>query len=176
MGGWHSILYAADNPDLVRRIVMVDIAPEPSPERMEASPAAPTPMEFTALEDGFRWIRSGNELASDTRLMEDAKARLRQADSGSWTWKADLKGFDNPLPDMTDFSLISRYWSAIESIQCPILEIRGAESNLVSDNTIEKMKRLGKEVSSVDIDRAGHVVMVDQPEPFIEAIKGFVCL
>ena len=108
--------------------------------------------------------------------MEDAKARLRQADSGSWTWKADLKGFDNPLPDMTDFSLISRYWSAIESIQCPILEIRGAESNLVSDNTIEKMKRLGKEVSSVDIDKAGHVVMVDQPEPFIEAIKGFVCL
>ena len=46
----------------------------------------------------------------------------------------------------------------------------------MGDGTIEKMKRLGKEVSSVDISRAGHVVMVDQPEPFIKAIKGFLCL
>ena len=176
MGGWHSILYAVDNPDLVQRIVMVDIAPEPSPERMEAPPAPPTPMEFPTLEHGFQWLRSGNELASDSRLLEDTKARLRQTDSGSWTWKADLEGFDNPLPDITDDSLISRYWSAIESIRCPILEIRGVESNLVSDSTIEKMKHLGKEVSSVDVSRAGHVVMVDQPEVFIEAIKVFVRL
>ena len=112
MGGWHSILYAVDNPDLVQRIVMVDIAPEPSPERMEAPPASPTPMEFPTLEHGFQWLRSGNELASDSRLLEDTKARLRQTDSGSWTWKADLEGFDNQLPDITDASLISRYWSA----------------------------------------------------------------
>ena len=176
MGGWHSILFTANNPDLVQRIVMVDIAPEPSSERLQAPPAPPTPMKFETLEHGFDWLRSGNELASDARLREDTEARLRQTDSGSWTWKADLDGFDNPLPDMTDSSLISRYWSAIESIQCPILEIRGAESNLVSDSTIEKMKRLGREVSSVDVSRAGHVVMVDQPEPFIEAIKGFVRL
>ena len=176
MGGWHSILFTANNPDLVQRIVMVDIAPEPSSERMQSPPAPPTPMKFETLEHGFDWLRSGNELASDARLLEDTEARLRQTDSGSWTWKADLDGFDNPLPDMTDSSLISRYWSAIESIQCPILEIRGAESNLVSDSTIEKMKRLGREVSSVDVSRAGHVVMVDQPEPFIEAIKGFVRL
>ena len=176
MGGWHSILYAVDNPDLVQRIVMVDIAPEPSQERMEAPPAPPTPMEFPTLEHGFQWLRSGNELASDSRLLEDTKARLRQTDSGSWTWKADLEGFDYPLPDITDASLISRYWSAIEVIRCPILEIRGVESNLVSDSTIEKMKHLGKEVSSVDVSRAGHVVMVDQPEVFIEAIKVFVRL
>ena len=176
MGGRHSILYAVDNPDLVQRIVMVDIAPEPSSERMQAPPAPPTPMKFETLEHGFDWLRSGNELASDARLREDTEARLRQTDSGSWTWKADLEGFDNPLPDITDASLISRYWSAIEAIRCPILEIRGVESNLVGDSTIEKMKHLGKEVSSVDVSRAGHVVMVDQPEVFIEAIKVFVRL
>ncbi|MXX52995.1 MAG: alpha/beta hydrolase, partial [Dehalococcoidia bacterium] len=30
MGGWHSMLYTADHPDRVERIVMVDIGPEPS--------------------------------------------------------------------------------------------------------------------------------------------------
>jgi pimeloyl-ACP methyl ester carboxylesterase len=38
------------------------------------------------------------------------------------------------------------------------------------------MKRLGKDVSSVDVANAGHVVMVDQPEAFIEATRGFVGL
>jgi pimeloyl-ACP methyl ester carboxylesterase len=176
MGGWHSILYAAGNPGRVQRIVMVDIAPEPSPERLQAPPLAPTPMEFLTLEDGCQWLRSGNPWATDIRLREDAESRLKKTYSGTWAWKADLNGFDNPLPDMTSTALIERYWSAIQSIECPILEIRGSESNLVSDETIKKMKRVGKSVLSVDVSNAGHVVMVDQPESFIKAIRTFINL
>jgi len=176
MGGWHSILYTAANPGVVNRIVMVDIAPEPSPERLQAPPAPPSPAEFQTLGDGYLWLRSGNSLASDDRLHEEAESRLKRTDSGTWTWKADLNGFDNPLPDMTSTELINRYWSAIENIECPIFEIRGAESGLVSDDIIERMKGLGRNVTSVDVASAGHVVMVDQPEAFIEAIRGFVGL
>ncbi|MDC0035726.1 alpha/beta hydrolase [Chloroflexi bacterium] len=176
MGGWHSILYASENPDRVQRIVMVDIAPEPSPERLAAPPSPPSPMEFEALEDGYVWLKSGNSLASDKRLFEEAESRLKKTDLGTWTWKADLKGFDNPLPDMTSATLIGQYWSAIESIQCPILEIRGAKSGLVSDDTIEKMTRVGKDVSHIDVEDAGHVVMVDQPDSFIKAVTGFLNL
>ena len=176
MGGWHSILYSAANPGVVNKIIMVDIAPEPSPERLQAPPAPPAPMEFHTLEDGYLWLRSGNPLASDDRLQEEAASRLKETDSGTWTWKADLNGFDNPLPDMTSTELIGRYWSAIENIEVPIFEIRGAESGLVSDDTVDKMKSLGKDVTSVDVASAGHVVMVDQPEAFIEAARGFIGL
>jgi len=176
MGGWHSILYSAANPHRVQRIVMVDIAPEASPERLNAPPPPPVTMVFQTLEDGTEWLRSGNPWASHARLREEAEARLKLTVDGTWTWKADLMAFDNPLPDMTNAALIERYWSAIRSIQCPILEIRGAESNLVSDETIEKMKHLGNKVSSIDVNNAGHVVMVDQPEAFIEAIREFIGL
>jgi pimeloyl-ACP methyl ester carboxylesterase len=176
MGGWHSILYTADNPGRVQRIVLVDIAPEASPERLQAPPAPPAPLEFLTLEDGFQWLRSGNPWATDTRLREETESRLKQIDSGTWVWKADLNGFDSPLPDMTSTVLIQRYWSAIQSIECPILEIRGAESGLVSDETIKKMKRVGKNIESIDVRNAGHVVMVDQPESFIEAIRTFIAL
>ena len=77
---------------------------------------------------------------------------------------------------MTSTELIGRYWSAIEDIQCPIFEIRGAESGLVSDDTIDKMKSLGKNVTSIDVANAGHVVMVDQPDAFIETVRGFIGL
>ena len=46
----------------------------------------------------------------------------------------------------------------------------------MSDDIIERMKNLGTDVSAADVSSAGHVVMVDQPEAFIEAIRRFVGL
>ena len=174
MGGWHSILYTHANPNLVNKIVMVDIAPDPSTERLNAPPSPPTPMSFDSVDEVFTWLRSGNPFASDDRLLEETKSRIKPTDSGKWTWKADLEGFENPLPDMTSDSLIAAYWNAIEAIECPIYEIRGAESGLVSDEVLSKMKEKGKDVTSTDVEKAGHVVMVDQPEAFIDAIKDFI--
>ena len=177
MGGWHSILYAASvQTTVVDRIVMVDIAPEPSAERLLQPIAQLPPQEFQSLEKGFLWLRSGNNLATDKRLLEEAESRLKKSADNVWTWKADITGFDNPLPDMTDSSLIGRYWAAFGSLECPILEVRGSESGLVSDEIIEKMNDTGQDFSSVDVELASHVVMVDQPEKFIASVKDFLFL
>ena len=115
-------------------------------------------------------------MATDERLLEEAESRLKRTTNNDWTWKADIIGFDNPLPDMTDSSLISRYWAAFGSLECPILEVRGAESGLVSDEIIERMHNIGWDFSSVDVGLASHVVMVDQPEKFIASVKDFLFL
>jgi len=52
--------------------------------------------------------------------------------------------------------------------------VRGAGCGLVSDQTIEQMKQRGKQVTSVDIPDAGHVVTVDKPHEFIEATRSFL--
>lgn len=175
MGGWHSLLYTAEHPERVERIIIVDIAPERSAkaaEEMEIRP--PTPMEFSSLESAIQWMRAGNPWANDASLRRDAENKLNQRQDGQWTWKADASLFNVPLPDMTDQGLIGRYWKAIETIPCPILEVRGAESSLVSDEVIQRMERLGKQFRSVDIAGAGHVVTVDKPQEFIEVTRGFL--
>ena len=175
MGGWHSMLYAADNPERVERIVMVDIGPEPSAAaRASAGDRPPTPMEFDSLEDAVAWTRAGNPWASDARLAQDVRDKTRQTDGGKWTWKADPALFNVPLPDMSDETLIGRYWSALKTIPCPILEARGADSPLVSDDILARMKAAAKDLRSVDVADAGHVVTVDKPAEFVEATRGFL--
>ena len=175
MGGWHSMLYAADNPERVERIVMVDIGPEPSEAaRASAGDRAPTPMEFDSVDDAVAWTRSGNPWASDARLAQDVRDKTRQTDGGKWTWKADPALFNVPLPDMSDETLIGRYWSALKTIPCPILEVRGADSPLVSDDILARMKAAAKDLRSVDVADAGHVVTVDKPAEFVEATRGFL--
>jgi pimeloyl-ACP methyl ester carboxylesterase len=175
MGGWHSLLYTRDHPERVERIIIVDIAPEPSPaSNAERANRPPTPMEFPSLDAGVEWMRQGNPWASDARLRRDAEDKMCQREDGRWTWKADPALFNTPLPDMTDQGLIGRYWKALEEIPCPILEVRGAESNLVSDEVVRRMERLGKQFRSVDVAGAGHVVTVDKPQEFIEATRSFL--
>ncbi len=175
MGGWHSMLYTADHPDRVERIVIVDIGPEPSEAvRSGASNRPSTPMEFPSLDDAFAWIRSSNPWASDERLMQDARDKMKQTPDGVWTWKADPRLFNTPLPDMSDPGLISRYWSALETIPCAILEVRGAESPLVSDDVLDRMKSTAQDLTSIDIPNAGHVVTVDKPAEFIQATHPFL--
>ena len=177
MGGWHSMLYTADHPDRVERIVMVDIGPEPSEAAKAGASGRPeTPMEFSSLDDAFDWMRSSNPWASDERLMQDAKDKMKQTPGGNWTWKADPILFNTPLPDMSDSLLISRYWNALETIPCPMLEVRGADSPLVSDEILDRMKAAAKDLTSIDIPDAGHVVTVDKPAEFIEATRGFLGL
>ncbi|MAF53277.1 MAG: hypothetical protein CL694_09755 [Chloroflexi bacterium] len=175
MGGWHSMLYTAENTERVERIVMVDIGPEPSQAAVASAPARPpTPMEFGSVEEAIAWARAGNPWASDERLAQDIREKLRQVDDGKFTWVNDSKLFNTPLPDMTDPGLIGRYWKALETIPCPILEVRGAESPLVSDDVLDRMKTRAKDLTSVDIPEAGHVVTVDKPYEFIEATRAFL--
>ena len=175
MGGWHSMLYTAEHADRVERIVMVDIGPEPSEEAVAASGSRPlTPMAFDSIEDAVAWMRSGNPWASDARLLKDAQHKMKQTDDGLWTWKADHDLFNVPLPDMSDPDLIGRYWSALETIPCPILEVRGSESPLVSDAVLDRMKAAANDLTSVDVADAGHVVTVDKPREFIAATREFL--
>ena len=175
MGGWHSLLYTPDHQHRVERIIIVDIAPESTPDwQRQSASRPPTPMEFPSLDAAIQWMREGNPWVSDARLRKDAEDKMRQRDDGKWTWKADSSLFNIRLPDMTDPGLVSRYWNAIDTITCPILEVRGAESGLVANETIEKMKQRGKQFTSIDIPGAGHVVTVDKPSEFIEATRTFL--
>ena len=175
MGGWHSLLYTPNHQDRVERIIIVDIGPEPSPESIAGrANRPPTPMEFASLDDAVVWMLETNPWATEARTRQDAIDKMRQKDDGTWTWKADASLFNMTLTDLTSRELQQRYWKAVEAITCPILEVRGAESPLVSDEVIQRMIAMGQNFTSVDVPGAGHVVTVDKPQEFIEVTRGFL--
>ena len=175
MGGWHSLLYTPNHQDRVERIIIVDIGPEPSPESIAGrANRPPTPMEFASLDDAVAWMLETNPWATPERTRQDAIDKMRQKDDGTWTWKADASLFNMTLTDLTSRELQQRYWKAVEAIICPILEVRGSESPLVSDEVIQRMIAMGQNFSSVDVPGAGHVVTVDKPQEFIEVTRGFL--
>ena len=87
----------------------------------------------------MQWMREGNPWASDARLAQDAQDKMKRRDDGQWTWKHDPALSTTGFPNLSDPVLNGRYWKAIETISCPVLEVRGAESAFVSDDVVERM-------------------------------------
>jgi len=175
MGGWNALLYAAENQERVERIIMVDIAPERSDQALQQQRnRPPTPLEFYTLEEAFAWARENDPWAEETRRRQDMAQRMHQISTGKWTWRADPALINFALPDNQDPAYIARYWRSLESLTCPVLEVRGLKSPLVSNDIIERMKKANPKFSSVDVADAGHVVTVDKPQEFITITRDFL--
>ena len=179
MGGWHSILYTSEfHPEKVEKIVIVDIGPESSEEfkkSFEDNGVRVEPkIKFESFEEAFNEARSNNPWVSNENLTQDLNNRLNQNKDGTWQWKADPNLIIPPLKDGTDENLIRRYWEGLAKINCPILEIQGMESTLLSSELKEKMIAAAQNLTWIEIPNAGHVVTVDQPELFIEATREFL--
>ena len=133
-----------------------------------------TPTEFHTLEEVYSWARIRESFSTCWRFRKDVSARIRQRPDGKWVWKADPALLNSSLPDNQDPGYIARYWQSLRDITCPILEVRGTESILVSDDIIQRMKNANPKFSSVDVVGAGHVVPVDKPQEFIDATRSFL--
>ncbi len=172
MGGWHSMLYTPRHQDKVASIIMVDIAPERSPESAREVAARPaTPHQLDSLDDVVAFLRLRNPWAPDVAMRKDAADKTTQRSDGKWVWKADPQLFGTaPLtPELT-----ARYWRSLETITCPILHVRGTESLFVSDQLVQRMKSANPGLRNVDIPGTGHDVHIDKPAELIAAAREFI--
>jgi len=66
-------------------------------------------------------------------------------------------------------------WTALSRTACPALVVRGAASDVLSPEVADRMaEEVLPRGSLVVVPRAGHSVMVDNPEGFREAVTSFV--
>jgi pimeloyl-ACP methyl ester carboxylesterase len=64
-------------------------------------------------------------------------------------------------------------WQVIGEVQCPILSMRGARSDMYAPETVQKMKAASRRVQVVEVD-AGHNIGGENPSGFAAAIRPFI--
>jgi pimeloyl-ACP methyl ester carboxylesterase len=65
-------------------------------------------------------------------------------------------------------------WAVWDQIKCPVMLIRGKESDILSEQVVKEMKGRGPGlVSVIEFDNIGHAPMLNTSEQ-IEPIKDFL--
>jgi pimeloyl-ACP methyl ester carboxylesterase len=173
MGGRNAYMYAALHPDVVERLVIVDIGPEPSPlGRDRARRRAEAQSVFKSPEEAFQVARAANHRPADDNLRHRVTNNLTQRSDGTWTFRYDpaLTSNDPPVrrPDP------STLWPLLPKITAPTLLLRGSDSDVLSEEMAERMTREIPQCTLVEIADSGHSIPLDRPAEFLAAVRNFL--
>ena len=175
LGGTVGYLLAASRPQLVRSLVIVDIAPRVEPAGvLRVTGFVEGGDSFASLEEMVSSVRSFRPGRTDEQLLGSVLRNARRLPDGTYTWKYDpamRRPEARPKAGPEEEALL---WDALRAIACPTLVVRGAESDIVSPASINEMVRIIPNARGIGVPSAGHLVPGDNPAGFIEAIGPFL--
>jgi pimeloyl-ACP methyl ester carboxylesterase len=172
MGGIIGMILAAQPNSPIRRMVLNDVGPFIPKVALDliGESVAETPVfdDVGAAADYLARVNSGFGRLTREQWLNLAGTSLRRRDDGKFVWKRDPalgKIFiAQPRQDIV-------LWPIWDRIRCPVLVLRGAESDLFPANVAEEMTQRGPKARILTIAQTGHAPVLmsdDQIRPIRE--------
>ena len=169
MGGIVSFVFAAAHPGRVRRLVVMDIGPEIAPAgATNVASALAAKDTFSSEDEAFAQARASNPRPTDERVRHRVSHNLRTLPDGTLTFKYD-KALSNPrnLFDHTAEEL----WQAWRAVRCPVLLVRGDDSDVLAAETAQRMLAGNPNASMASVPECGHSITLDNPDGMLEVVS-----
>ena len=162
--------YAAEHPDQVAALMLFDGSPEPDPRGrgriMEE--VARTPVDgFPNLAAAEAFLRTIHTRASDAHIKTRLRCMLKE-EGGTLKWRID-RACTKP-----NVGTPEQYWASLRAIKCPILHLRGGESDLLTPEVHARMVSATANGEKVVIPGAAHMVIEDNEAGTVAAAKDFL--
>ena len=169
MGGVISIIYAGGYPERVERLVLNDIGPEIDPIGLTRIGAyvGTAPDQFKDLGEVMAYHRKiypPTARMSDEALREMVRWTVKPGPDGMLTWKMD-PAVRRPLRGGTSQQRFD-LWVPYTRITCPVLIVRGADSDILARDTVTRMCTVLKGARGVEVAGVGHAPGLVEPEAF----------
>jgi pimeloyl-ACP methyl ester carboxylesterase len=170
MGGLTAMTVAARRPELVRGLVVVDIAPEVRRQGVEHIRSFVTANdELDSFEEFVARAHAFNPRRSIDNIRDRLRHNLKKLSNGRWTWK-----YDPILRDPTPLGgAPTDVWERVRAIRCPMLVVRGAESDILAPEAAARLAEVAH-AQVRTVAAAGHSVMGDNPAGFLAAVEPFL--
>jgi pimeloyl-ACP methyl ester carboxylesterase len=171
LGGLTSIALAARHPDLVPRLVLVDVTP--GVDREKASPVAAFiagPERFDTFDEILERTVAFNPTRTVSSLRRGILHNARENEDGSWTWRYDRVRLTEG-ESIPDFGVL---WDDVSKLTMPLMLVRGADSGVVGDEDVDELRRRQPAVRVETVEGSGHSIQGDQPVELTRLIESFL--
>jgi len=183
LGGRIATLFAAQHPQQMAGLVLVDAGPELDARgvsRISTDVERSVAQSFTSLAECENALAHAYPAAQPAALARMARHGMRRREDGRYERKTD-PAFHAARGELTaaaakalEKKTAKELWDALARIPCPALVIRGAASDVLDPDTAERMvEEALPNARLAVVARAGHSVMTDNPEGFSEAVSKF---
>jgi pimeloyl-ACP methyl ester carboxylesterase len=192
LGGLTAIALTAEAPELVRKLVLVDVLPGIKAQRAQHITDFVTgPPSFASLDELLERTARFNPSRSRSSLRRGILHNAEQQSDGTWVWRwarhrrpatrvapAAAAAATRATSVSVRAAAGTRYgqlWEALASITVPLLLARGMRPDSVLDDDDERelLRRLPS-AQVVHVEEAGHSLQGDTPLELAAIIEHFV--
>jgi len=173
LGGVTAIRVTAENPELVRRLAIVDVTPGVDETKAEPIIAFLSgPERFESFDEILERTIQFNPTRTESSLRRGVLHNAKELPDGSWTWRYDpvraWKDIERPAVSFVNL------WDDVARIKVPTLLVRGGTSGVVSDDDVEELRRRKPDAEVVTVDGAGHSIQGDKPLELAQILEGLL--
>ncbi len=173
MGGFAAMAYTAKYARRMAGLVLVDIAPELNPSgTARIRNFLAQDRELDSVDAFVERAMAFNPLRNPALLRRSLLHNLRQLPSGKWTWKHDPNRV-RPTPE----SMRARQEEIMREVHhmsCPTLVLRGAHSDVLTDEGAERFARALPNGRWLRVEGAAHTIQGDNPRGLVAALRPFM--
>ena len=175
LGGRNAIAFTARYPEKVDRLIAADsghrLDPEANGRNRVRQELIGAPEEFDTFEDVYRHLRPENSLPPEEVLRRRLKYQTKTLPNGKIGWRYDRAIRDSTRQDTSRPSApLTEEW---KKIKCPILLVRGIDSDFVTPRVAKEMLDTNPNATMVELS-GGHMVMEDSPDDFLTEVRGWL--
>ncbi len=179
LGGIAALLALdADAGPLFSGLCLVDIVPDMNPDGVDTVQGfmrARAAEGFASVEEAADAVAAYLPHRERPRSLDGLRRNLRHDPDGRWRWHWDPRFLDGPRSVNTDWEAVrDRLMAQAARIPVPGLLVRGAFSELVTDEAAEAFMKAAPAMRSVNVAKARHMVAGDSNDDFIAAISDFL--
>ena len=171
LGGLSALALSEHAPDLVERLVLVDVTPGVNREKASAITAFISgPESFASFDEILERTVLFNPTRSVSSLRRGILHNATELGDGTWSWRYDRF----TLPDGAAIPDFGNLWDAVDAVSVPFMLVRGADSPVVDDDDVAELRRRSPGVLVEVVESAGHSIQGDQPLVLADLLAGFV--
>jgi pimeloyl-ACP methyl ester carboxylesterase len=183
LGGMTTIALADHAPELVRKVVLVDVTPGVNAEKSKViSEFVNGPESFDSFDELLARTMKYNPTRTESSLRRGILHNAEQREDGTWVWRYARFRAQEPRPARVEGAdasapVFGTLWDAVERIKVPLLLERGMrEQSVVGDeDEVELLRRL-PDAQIEHFEEAGHSLQGDTPVELARSIERFVGL
>jgi esterase len=174
LGGLNAMVLAAAAAEELGGVALVDVGPDPHPGAVKriGDFVMGDPGDGS-LEDFVERARAFNPRRDPRLLRYSLRHNLRRMPDGNLTWKYDRRGL---TPE--HIADIRRRFEGLresaKAITCPVLVIRGAESDAFSDQQAAAFAAALPDGRWDRVENTGHTIQGDNPRGLVRVLGRFL--
>jgi len=170
LGGKTAMLFALTYPELLEKLVVVDIAARKYSRNLGHLMLinAMMKVDFSVVHSRSDIDKQLEQNVSNLRLRQFLLKNVYWKDKETLGWRLNLVALNNSLPQLLEGIISDRQFLK------PVLLVRGGLSDYVEDKDIPEMKKQFPRASVKTLDNASHWVHADEPGEFYSLVHEFL--